>query len=89
MDYVRRRLLPEDTVAYRIYTGRETETAKKLELLAVDCNHLAGTTCSCHVWHYAPFHVRPSRPPSPATAAAAGSAISGKLDSPLSWILTL
>ena len=51
-------LWPEDTVEYRIHakTGKDLTS---LEHLALECNHLARELCEGHVWHYAPFHLRP------------------------------
>lgn len=51
--------VPEDTVEYRIYCGTHGEGTVGRDGLAVECNTACRRISDCHVWHYAPFALRP------------------------------
>ena len=57
-------LWPEDTVEYRIYiqaSHRLEDQDDALSKLALECNHASRLLSSCHVWHFAPFALSPSK----------------------------
>lgn len=57
-DFEEGRLWPEDTIEYRIYTPAARDTVE-LQHQALECNHFSGQLSRGHVWHYAPFLLRP------------------------------
>ena len=60
-------LWPEDTVEYRIHCcadalgtdGNAGSLEDALSRLAVECNYVSKRLSGDHVWHYAPFYLRP------------------------------